>query len=107
MDSWNVLWSVLLMFASFSDLWSLKNVVFCDSETTNRNFKSFPTTVKTLENDSVLLPCYLENAGLYLLHITSICVSVLTHVSYYVNLTMKVYLFVFFIKKGSVRVRLG
>lgn len=26
-------------------------------------FKSVPTTVKTFENETVVLPCYLENAG--------------------------------------------
>ncbi|XP_020288171.1 limbic system-associated membrane protein-like [Pseudomyrmex gracilis] len=28
---------------------------------TNRHFQSYPTTVQTFENDTVLLPCYVEN----------------------------------------------
>lgn len=39
---------VLIIFALISD-----NVVRADV-----NFKSRPTTIKTFENDSVLLPCY-------------------------------------------------
>ncbi|CAL1674957.1 unnamed protein product [Lasius platythorax] len=31
--------------------------------TTNRNFRSYPTTIKTYENDTVLLPCYVEDQG--------------------------------------------
>ncbi|XP_066593871.1 neurotrimin-like isoform X2 [Prorops nasuta] len=30
------------------------------SATSSRDFKSYPTTVKTFENDTVLLPCYVE-----------------------------------------------
>lgn len=29
----------------------------------NSGFKSYPTTVKTFENDTVLLPCYVEDLG--------------------------------------------
>lgn len=31
--------------------------------TANNGFKSYPTTVKTFENDTVLLPCYVEDLG--------------------------------------------
>lgn len=31
--------------------------------TTYRDFRSYPTTIKTFENDTVLLPCYVEDQG--------------------------------------------
>lgn len=34
------------------------NSVFCENK-----FKSIPVTVKSFENDTVLLPCYLHDTG--------------------------------------------
>lgn len=33
-------------------------LIQCNSSNVNNNFQSVPTTVKTFENDTVLLPCY-------------------------------------------------
>lgn len=37
----------------------IKNLAKCE-----KPFKSVPVIVKTYENDTVLLPCYLEGAGM-------------------------------------------
>lgn len=65
MDKFNVIWTVLSLLILLNDLERPGNLVSCELETNTRDFKSIPTTVKSLENDTVLLPCYLENAGLY------------------------------------------
>lgn len=47
--------------------------------TTNRNFRSYPTTIKTYENDTVLLPCYVEDQGMSLLTINDPCIFLSSH----------------------------
>lgn len=47
--------TILMLFLTLSS-------VLCDI---NNNFNSVPTTVKTFENDTVLLPCY-HNSKYYL-----------------------------------------
>ncbi|XP_016920426.1 neurotrimin [Apis cerana] len=41
--------------------WMLCIFIIGSRATANNGFKSYPTTVKTFENDTVLLPCYVED----------------------------------------------
>ncbi|XP_077283692.1 igLON family member 5-like [Arctopsyche grandis] len=64
MDKFSVIWTVLSLLMLLSDLEGPGNLVSCELETNTRDFKSIPTTVKSFENDTVLLPCHLDNAGI-------------------------------------------
>ena len=46
-------------------LWKLLILFFVKTVLCEKVFKSVPVTVKTYENDSVLLPCYVNESGTY------------------------------------------